>query len=221
VGELELLAVVRALREFRPYLEGSEFTVCTDHHNLTHLQTQVPPSKRYARWIEYLQQFSGTIVYVKGSKNLADALPRRPDHVHVHTAVMSVNLLAEIRAAYAKDERFREERFVNKLTFDERSSLYLYQDREIVVPGDVALKQKILHECHDVSVSGHFGVDKTLYAVCSRFWWPRMRWYVAQYVLSCPVCQRIKADKHKPAGLLQPVSVPDYPWDSIEYGLCH
>jgi hypothetical protein len=45
-GELELLAVVRALKEFRPYLEGAEFSVCTDHANLRYRYTRScrPPS---------------------------------------------------------------------------------------------------------------------------------------------------------------------------------
>jgi hypothetical protein len=42
VGELELLAVVRAFKEFRPYLEGGEFSIFTDHHNLTHLRDANP-----------------------------------------------------------------------------------------------------------------------------------------------------------------------------------
>jgi len=71
-GELELLAVVRGLKVFRPYLEGAHFSVCTNHANLRYVHTQIPPSKRYARWVEYLQQFSANITYVKGSHNLAD-----------------------------------------------------------------------------------------------------------------------------------------------------
>ena len=214
VGELELLAVVRALKEFRTYLEGAEFSVCTDHHNLKYVHTQLPPSKRYARWLEYLQQFTATITYVKGSKNMADALSRRPDHVHVNSVVLSVDLLDDIRQAYGKDQCYQSQNFLKQLTFDEQLQVYRYQDR-VAVPADPVLRQRILHECHDTITSGHFGVDKTLYAVCSRFWWPRMRHVVEKYVQSCPVCQRIKADKRRAAGKLQPLPVPEQAWESV------
>jgi hypothetical protein len=214
-GELELLAVVRALKEFRPYLEGSEFTVHSDHHNLRYVNTQVPPSKRYARWLEYLQQFAAKIVYVKGSKNLADALSRRPDHVQLYTSTAAgTNLLALIRAGYKQDPQYRNETFLQRLTFDAERQLYLYLDR-VAVPAVANLRQQILHECHDAVTSGHFGIDKTLFAVCTRFWWPRMRRHVELYVRTCPVCQRIKADRRRPAGLLQPLPVPDAAFESI------
>jgi transposase InsO family protein len=216
-GELELLAVVRALKEFRPYLEGSEFTVLSDHHNLRYVHTQVPPSKRYARWLEFLQQFAAKIVYVKGSKNLADALSRRPDHVLLNAlSATSVgdDLVAMIREAYKSDARYSDQQFVKQLTFDAERQLYFHQDR-IAVPADLQLKQKILHECHDAVTSAHLGLDRTLYAVSRRFWWPRMRKHIEQYVKTCPVCQRIKADRRKPAGLLQPLPVPEVAFESI------
>ena len=47
--EQEMLAVVRALQEWRCYLEGSpEFTVITDHNALVHLPTQPNLSRRQA-----------------------------------------------------------------------------------------------------------------------------------------------------------------------------
>lgn len=217
-GELELLAVVRALKEFRPYLEGSEFSVMSDHQNLRYVHTQVPPSKRYARWVEYLQQFAAKINYVKGSKNLADALSRRPDHIVLNAtltaAVVGEDLIALIREGYKLDPMYSNQKFLQKLSFNAESQLYFYQDR-VAVPADLQLRQKILHECHDAVTSAHFGLDKTLYSVCMRFWWPRMRKHIVQYVQTCPVCQRIKADRRKPAGLLQPLPVPEVAWESV------
>ncbi|SNX87466.1 related to Gag-pol polyprotein [Melanopsichium pennsylvanicum] len=39
--------------------------------------------------------------------------------------------------------------------------------------------------------------------------------WVADYVASCPVCARYKAPRHRPYGLLQPLSTPSRPWNSI------
>lgn len=47
------------------------------------------------------------------------------------------------------------------------------------------------------------------------FWWKRMKVDIAQYVTSCGVCQQVKAEHKRPAGLLQPLEVPVWPWDDI------
>ena len=38
---------------------------------------------------------------------------------------------------------------------------------------------------------------------------------IAEYIAKCDVCSRVKAEHQKPAGLLQPLKVPDWKWDSI------
>jgi RNase H-like domain found in reverse transcriptase len=77
VHERELLAIVYALKEWRPYLHGSRFFIKTDHHPLRYLDTQTNLSKRQMRWMETLQEYDYEIVYVKGKFNVvADALSR-------------------------------------------------------------------------------------------------------------------------------------------------
>jgi hypothetical protein len=56
VKEKEMLAVVHALRVWRCYLEGVDFTVYTDHVSNTYFQTQPNLFKRQARWSEFLQR---------------------------------------------------------------------------------------------------------------------------------------------------------------------
>ena len=77
VTEKEMLSVVHALRVWRCYLEGAEFTVFTDHVSNTFFQTQPNLSRRQARWSEFLQRF-GVFPwkYRKGERNVADALSR-------------------------------------------------------------------------------------------------------------------------------------------------
>ena len=66
VHERELLAVVYALKEWRPYLHGSLFFIKTDHNPLRYLDTQTNLSKRQMRWMETLQEYDYEIVYVQG-----------------------------------------------------------------------------------------------------------------------------------------------------------
>ena len=39
---------------------------------------------------------------------------------------------------------------------------------------------------------------------------------VARFVSQCDVCRRVKAHHQKPAGLLQPLEIPEWKWDHIE-----
>ena len=78
VTEKEMLGVVHALKVWRCYLEGADFTVYTDHVSNTFFQTQPNLSRRQARWSEFLQRFGPfTWEYRKGTRNVADALSRR------------------------------------------------------------------------------------------------------------------------------------------------
>jgi hypothetical protein len=77
--EQELLAVVEALKAWRCYLEGVEFTVFTDHNPNTYMQTKPVLSRREARWNDVLQQYRFQWKYKPGKDNVvADAISRYP-----------------------------------------------------------------------------------------------------------------------------------------------
>jgi hypothetical protein len=81
-GEQELLAVVHALKKFRVYLLGTQFTLVTDHRPNISINSQVDISSwsgRKARWAEFLQQYTFDFVHREGRCNVADPLSRRPD----------------------------------------------------------------------------------------------------------------------------------------------
>jgi len=48
-----------------------------------------------------------------------------------------------------------------------------------------------------------------------KYYWPHMRDLIKKYVKNCDTCQRTKAVRHAPYGLLQPNEVPEKPWKSI------
>ena len=79
VTRRELLAVVKAVAHFRPYLYGKEFRIRTDHASLLWLCRRTTPSAQVARWLEILSEFSFTIEHRPGVKHgNADSLSRRP-----------------------------------------------------------------------------------------------------------------------------------------------
>ena len=75
--QLELLAVIWALKHFRHYLIGRRFTLTIDHQALKWLININNPSGIYARWIARLQEYEFDIIYRPGKANMnADALSR-------------------------------------------------------------------------------------------------------------------------------------------------
>ncbi|MCO5598973.1 hypothetical protein L7F22_053072 [Adiantum nelumboides] len=74
------------------------------------------------------------------------------------------------------------------------------------------LRPKFLIECHVPSYSGHRGIDATVKAIDTFFYWPTLRRDVDAFVRSC---QKVKFDRQKALGLLQPLPIPDKPWESI------
>ena len=76
--ERELLAIIHALKLYRCYLEGTHFTVCTDHNPLKYFDNKKDLSPREARWAQYLQRFDYEWEWIKGTTNPADFLSRNP-----------------------------------------------------------------------------------------------------------------------------------------------
>jgi len=48
-----------------------------------------------------------------------------------------------------------------------------------------------------------------------RSWWTKMKKEIAAYVARCDTCCKVKPIHLKPAGLLQPLSVPGWKWEEI------
>lgn len=91
----------------------------------------------------------------------------------------------------------------------------LFFNELVYVPNSDDIKLDILKTHHDSPLAGHYGQFKTYELVSRTYFWPRLRRYVNQYVSSCDTCNRSKAPRHKPFGLLQPLPVPARPWSSV------
>jgi hypothetical protein len=77
------------------------------------------------------------------------------------------------------------------------------------------LHEKILQEAHDSTYSIHPGSTKMYQDLKERYWWYGIKRDVAAHVALCDVCQRVKAEHQRPAGLLQPLKVPEWKWEEI------
>ena len=78
VTRKELLAVIKAVKHFRPYIYGRRFRLRTDHASLRWLCLRKEPSNQVARWLEILAEFQYTLEHRAGVKHgNADGLSRR------------------------------------------------------------------------------------------------------------------------------------------------
>ena len=76
--DLELAAIVFALKIWHHYLYGEQFKVFSDHKSLKYIFTQRDLNMRQHRWMEYLKDYDFTLHYHSGKANIvADALSRK------------------------------------------------------------------------------------------------------------------------------------------------
>ncbi|GJU09690.1 putative reverse transcriptase domain-containing protein [Tanacetum coccineum] len=93
--DLELGAVVFALKIWRHYLYGTKCTVFTNHKSLQHILNQKELNMRQRRWLELLSDYDCEIRYHPGKANVvADALSRkeRDQPLRVRALVMTIGL---------------------------------------------------------------------------------------------------------------------------------
>jgi len=83
IHDKEMLAIVRALEEWRHFVEGAEHRceIWTDHKNLQYFMTAKKLNRRQARWSLLLAQFDFIMHHCPGkSMGKMDALSCRSDH---------------------------------------------------------------------------------------------------------------------------------------------
>jgi hypothetical protein len=77
--DLELAAVVHALKMWRHYLMGTHCNIYTDHKSLKYIFTQADLNMRQRRWLEFINDYDLEVHYHLGKANVvADALSRKP-----------------------------------------------------------------------------------------------------------------------------------------------
>ena len=95
--DLELAAIVFALKIWRHHLYGARFEVFSDHKSLKYLFDQKELNMRQRRWMEFLKDYEFELHYHPGKANVvADALSRKS--LHVSTMMMrELDLIEKLR----------------------------------------------------------------------------------------------------------------------------
>lgn len=227
VTEREALAIVWSTEKFRTYLEGSEVTIITDHQPLKWLFSIKTPSGRLARWALKLQGLNMKIIYTQGKANfLADMLSRpftfqpttkdvclisveMPKYTYedIRIKQMADKDILKIIEAFEKNDPIERTRWAERGYLLQNGVLYRFNpdmdtdDPQLVIPESE--RAEIMKQYHDSPTAGHYGVERTLQKILSKFYFTGMRRYISDYIKNCLECQRYKATNLKPSGLLQ------------------
>ena len=133
--------------------------------------------------------------------------------VHSSSSIIAT-VLDSLRAAATTDRHYSKLLKTPLAHMHVREGL-LFSDTLVIVPADTALRSLLISEHHDTPYAGHLGVTKTLGLLRRQFTWRGMGQDVHRYVTSCPQCQLGKHSRLPPAGLAQPLGVPDRPFQSV------
>ncbi|GJX68560.1 putative reverse transcriptase domain-containing protein [Tanacetum coccineum] len=228
--DLELGAVVFALKLWRHYLYGTRCTVFTDHKSLQHILDQKELNMRQRRWLELLSDYDCDIRYHPGKANVvADALSRkeRSKPLRVRALVMTIGLnlpkqILEAQTKALKPENLTAEDVGGMLRQDltkerlkPRADGTLCLNNRSWLPCYGDLRTLVMHESHKSKYSIHPGSDKMYQDLKQLYWWPNMKANIATYVSKCLTCAKVKAEHQKPSGLLVQPEIPEWKWEKI------
>ncbi|KAJ9541425.1 hypothetical protein OSB04_027931 [Centaurea solstitialis] len=226
--DLELAAVVFALKIWRHYLYGVKCTIYTDHRSLKYFLDQPNLNMRQRRWLDVVKDYDCEILYHPGKANVvADALSRKAPKLSFQTAhlrmAVTTSFLDLVRRAQeeaSSEENQNKERVRGQLPLMVRDSRgLLTRHGRVWVPFAGGARQTLLEEAHKSRFSIHPGATKMYRDLRVDYWWPGMKREVARYVESCLTCLKVKAEHQRPHGKMQPLEIPEWKWENITMDL--
>ncbi|KAL4585882.1 hypothetical protein LXL04_010509 [Taraxacum kok-saghyz] len=222
--DLELGAVVFALKIWRHYLYGVKCIIYTDHKSLKYLFDQRDLNMRQVRWLDVVKDYDCEIHYHPGKANVvADALSRKqpvePIRAKCLRLTMESSLLSMIREAQdsaIQDENRKREKIENELPKMERDGRgLLTRFGRVWVPFVGDNRKVLMEEAHKSKFSIHPGATKMYRDLREGYWWHGMKNDVARYVEECMTCRKVKVEHQKPHGKLQPLEIPEWKWEHL------
>lgn len=220
------MAVLWSIEKLRPYIEGTHFTLLTDHWSLCWLHNLKDPTGRLARWSLKLQQYSFDVIHRKGKEHVVPNMLSRSVPV-VDSIEVTDDIGVEGNDKWYSNMVFKVQN--NPLRYPSwrvtNSKLYKYvkyktmpdieviNDWKLVIPKMQRIE--IFKRYHDDPRTGHPGIFKTFKRISQYFFWPKLKSDVSKYVSKCSVCVQYKSSQQRPAGLMTPHRVFNKPFECV------
>ncbi|KAA0055470.1 DNA/RNA polymerases superfamily protein [Cucumis melo var. makuwa] len=220
IHDLELAAVVLALKIWRYYLFGKKCHIFTDHKkyhpgkanvvaDTLSRKLRLPKSALCGIRASLLSELKGfkAVMTAESSGSLLAQFQVRS------------SLVAEIVGRQPEDSNLQK--MLAKAKQGPEAEFQLRKDGAIVkqgrlcVPNISELKGAILEEAHNSAYAMHPGSTKMYRTLKKTYWWPGMKREIAEYVDRCLICQQVKPVRQRPRGLLNPLPVPEWKWAHI------
>nr|GEV72350.1 putative reverse transcriptase domain-containing protein [Tanacetum cinerariifolium] len=192
--DLELGAVVFALKIWRHYLYEIKSVIYTDHKSLQHIFNWNELNMRQRRWLELFSDYDYKIRYHPGKSSIKDKILAAQNEASNEPAKMPRGL----------DELIKH-----------RSDRALYYLDRILVPLKGDVRTLIMDEAHKSKYYVHPGADKMYYDLRDMYWWPGIQKDIAFYVSRCLTCLKVKAEHQRPSGLLEQPKILEWKWERI------
>ena len=186
--EKECYAIVYTLKKLHYLLGDRQFTLKTDHKNLTYLDAD--KNEKVKRWKIAIQQYDMNLEYIKGPLNIAaDGMSRL---VKSNKPVVAAGI-AYLREIPMETYCTLIEKINKDLYYEEIFKPTTVQEslnilKEFVVPNK---ERDIIAKVHN-SELGHFGQERTFNKLVKLgYHWNYMREHVKYFCRRCPFCQKM------------------------------
>ncbi|GJX39921.1 putative reverse transcriptase domain-containing protein [Tanacetum coccineum] len=203
IRDLELGAIVFALKMWRHYLYGTKCVMFIDRKSLQHILYQKELNMRQRRWLELLSDYDCEIRYHPRKVNVvADALSQKEKSkpLRVRALFMTIGLNLPKQILSAQSEARKEENFINEDLHGMINKLKPHADRTLClnnrswIPCFVDLRALIMYESHKLKYSINPRSDKIYQDLKKRYWWPNMKAEIATYASKFLTCAMVKIE---------------------------
>ena len=207
--DLEVLAIVKALKKFRTYLLGLQFVVVTDCKAFQQTMKKKDICARVARWAQILEEFNCDVQHRSAQKmKHVDALSRNPVTFLIEDGILfSIKRLqkddknCQLICKILEKEEYEDYYLRNEVLFKFSNGDYI-----LVVPK--AMENTLIRQVHE---KGHCNARKVETIIKQEYYIEKLAKKVKNVIENCIPCILSNRKSGKQEGFLNPIEKIDVP----------